>query len=312
MTLVVARQINKDVYIIGDSKFSDNIENTQPESKKYIGGLKVILLTPGLCVGFAGNVENARVAIQCIYDKNINLFDKNCVINYFLSHHKNSLDTGYPTDFIVAVILENEENPRTFINEIFKIADSKVCWENEATHIGSTSAFNSFQDNFHNGKLNNNVPTFEISQQVTNAGFDFNKSLSIAMQAMQGIIDDTSILEVDGIRTVVVSDEGQFKYIEYLQLRGVPTPVNNEPNAPLHFGGAEEGSDHKHVGMFSAVGHGVYPLYWIAGRFGVIYQSETCFEPIIISNCSLDEFRLKVEERISIAHQRALNYQSRF
>lgn len=312
MTLVVARQIDNNIYIIADTKFSENIENIQSESEKYIGGLKVILLTLGLCVGFAGNVERARSAIQGIYDKEINLFDKNCVINYFLEQNIVSVNTGSPTDFIVAVILESNENPGAFINEIFKIANSQVSWQNEATHIGDVDAFNCFQNIYHNGALNNNSPIFEISKLASNASSDFNESLSIAMRAMQSVIDNTSVLDVDGIRTVVVSNEGQFKYHQYLQVKGTPTPVNDEPNAPVSFGAAAEGSDHKQVGMFSAIGHGIFPVYWITGRFGVIYHPEESFEPTIIPNCSLDEFRLRVEERISKAHQRALNYQARY
>jgi hypothetical protein len=138
----------------------------------------------------------------------------------------------------------------------------------------------------------------------------FHHSLSSAMSAMQGVIDNSKISNVDGFSTVVVSEEDQFKYIEYLQIRGTPIPVNGEPSAPMRFGGAAEGSDHKHVGMYSAAGHGIFPVYSITGYFGLIYQPEKSFVPTIIRSCTEAEFCAKVEECISDAHQRVLAYQN--
>ena len=311
MTLVVARQVNNEVYIVGDTKFTGPLDSVWSESRKYIGGLKVVLLTPGLCVGFAGNVEIARDAIQGVYDEDVNLFDKNHAIEHFLKHHRHSMEKSSTTDFIIAGIVECYEQPGTFLKEIFRIADSKVYWENETTHIGDRDAFNCFQEDFHHGSQKQNVPTFEVSKLGTKERPAFNQALSAAMHAMQGVIDNPKVLSVDGIRTVVISEEDQFKYVEYLQIRGTPLPVRNEPGAPVSFGDAAEGSDHKHVGMFAAVGHGIFPVYSITGHFGLIYHPEECFEPTIIRNCTQEEFRVRVEERISVAHQRALTYQTR-
>lgn len=312
MTLVVARQVNNEIYIVGDTKFTANESSSWPEPKKYIGGLKVILLNPGLCVSFAGNIEIARDAIQGIYDKNVNLFNKNCAIEYFLEHHKYSVQNCSTTDFLIASIVECDEKPGAFLKEIFRIADSKVYCENEAAYIGDEEAFNYFQEAFHCGHQNNSVPTFEIYKLGSRKRPGFDQSLSTAIFAMQGVIDNLAILSVDGIRTVVISEEDQFKYAEYIQLRGAPTPVNNEPAAPVNFGDAAEGSDHKHVGILSKEGHGIYPFYSITGRFGVIYHPEECFEPTIIPNCTLEEFQMMVDRRINLAHQRAINYQIRF
>ena len=61
MTLIVARQVNDEIYIVGDTKFSDS---RLSEAARYRGGLKIVVLAPGLCVGFAGNVEFASDAIN--------------------------------------------------------------------------------------------------------------------------------------------------------------------------------------------------------------------------------------------------------
>jgi hypothetical protein len=315
MTLVVARQVSDEVYILGDTKFSDNDDRGWSESKKYIGGLKVILLAPGLCVGFAGNVEIARDAIQGIYDKGVNLFDKNRVIEHFLRHntHSINLNPEDPAEFIVAVIIERSQQPGTFLKEIFRIADSNIYWENETTHIGGPNqAFNCFQEAFHNGYQQSYAPLLEITKLGKKERPGFDQSLSAAMKAMQDVIDNPRIVSVDGIRTVVISEEDQFKYVEYLQIRGTPIIVKNEPGAAVSFGDAAEGSSHWHIGMSSATGFGIFPAYSITGRFGLIYHPEECFEPQTYLNCSLEQFRLIVEERISAAHQRVLNYQAHF
>ena len=309
MTLVVARQINNEVYLVADTKFTPTVESVISQSSMYIGGLKLIILSPGICIGFANNTKFARKAIEGIYDKNINIFDKNLLIDYFLNIHLLSVTEGGTVDFIIALILESEDN-ETFTKEIFKIADSKVSWENTTTYIGDNEAFNCFQDISHKGLSNSNIPTFEITKLGKSERPDFDQSLSTALFAMQGVIDNPIILNVDGIRTVVISEEGQFKYAEYIQVKGVPIPVRSEPNSPLSFGGAPEGSDIKHVGMYSAAGHGIFPVYWITGKFGIIYNPNECFKPTIISNITQDEFRLIVWEVVSKANQKALAYQN--
>ncbi len=240
MTLIVARHIENDVYIIGDSKFTENIKSPRENPKSYIGGLKIIILTPGLCIAFAGNVEHARNAIQGIYDTEVNLFDKNCVIDHFLKHHNNSQSSGHPTDFIVAGICENEEKLSEFIKEVFKISDSHVSRENEATYIGDYDAFNSFQEACHKRNAKRNTPTLAIFKLGNTERPNFDYSHKAAAYGMQAVIDDTNISNVDGIYVTVISEENQFKYVQYTQVRGSPTAVNNLPFSPLTFGGAAE------------------------------------------------------------------------
>lgn len=317
MSLIIARQVDGEIYIVGDTKVTDEARSwkgDKSEREKHIGYLKVVLLAPGLCVGFSGDPEVARDAIEGIYDKNINLFDKNITIDHFLKFHRASIARGNSTDFIVASIVECHDQPGAFEKELFRIADSNVYVEKVPAHIhiGNDDAFNKFQEAFHGANQTTPVPTFEISRLGNKERPNFDRSLSSAMHAMQCVIEDVDISNVGGIRTVIVSEDDQFRYVEYIQVKGIPTPVRNEPGSPIRFGAAAEGSDIRHIGMFSAVGHDIFPVYFNTGQFGVIYHPKMSFEPQIEPNCTLDEFRLKVEDRIKVAHQRALGYQSRF
>jgi hypothetical protein len=185
-----------------------------------------------------------------------------------------SIAAGSETDFIVATIAESSEQTSLFTKEIFRIANSAVSCENETAYIGESEAFNCFQQQFHQGRLPANVPTLTISRigNIEHAGFD--QSLSTALNAMQGVIDSPRISSVDGIRTVVISEEGQFKYCQDIVVRGTPIPINSEPNTPISFGGVAEGSDIKQTGIFTAIGLGVFTVYWITGNVGLIYHPD--------------------------------------
>ena len=259
MTLVVARQISNEVYLLADTKITPTIASAISSYISFNGGLKLVILAPWLCVGFANNTEYARKAIEGIYSKDINIFDNKQIINYFLNIHLASIEAGDSADFIVALINECKGIDGTSTKEVFKIADSKVSSENISTYIGDNAAFNCFQDISHNGRTDPYSPNFEISKLGKKERPEFDKSLCTAMIAMQGVIDNIDILVVDGIRTTVVSEENQFRYVEDHQIRGRPIPVRNELNAPVSFGAAAEGSAHKQVGMFSAAGCGVFP-----------------------------------------------------
>ncbi|SFM40041.1 hypothetical protein [Nitrosomonas communis] len=308
MSLIVARQINDEIFVIADTKFTVNGADTTTQAEQYIGGLKVVILAPGLFVAFAGNIEYARQAIERIYDKGLFLFDKNQVIDYFLYHHNRA---EHQTDFIVGVIVEKRDNPAFFEKELFKIANGKVQWEKQVTHIGDIDAYSKFQSFFHSEENKSPVPTFEISRLGKNKIPEFHAHLAKSMNAMMQVIDDPNISSIDGIRTVVISEENQFYYIEYLQVRGNPIPIRNEPNSPVYFGGAAEGSDIKHVGLYTGIGLGIFPVFFESGKFGLIYHPESSFKPTILRCNSENEFLEYVKKSITIAHERALLYQER-
>lgn len=308
MSLIVTRQINDEIFVVADTKFTVNETDTKTQAEQYIGGLKVVILAPGLFVAFAGIVEYARKAIERIYDKGLFLFDKNQVIDYFLSHHNRA---SHQTDFIVGVIVEERDNPASFEKEFFKIANGEVQWEKQVAHIGDEDAYSKFQSYFHSDENKSPIPTFEISRLGKNQIPEFHSHLAKSMEAMMQVIDDPDISAIDGIRTVVISEENQFRYTEYLQIRGKPIPIRNEPNSPVYFGGAAEGSDIKHVGLYTGIGHGVFPIFFESGKFGIIYHPENSFKPTILRCNSKDEFLEQVKKRITIAHERALLYQER-
>jgi hypothetical protein len=128
---------------------------------------------------------------------------------------------------------------------------------------------------------------------------------------MQAVIDNANVKTVDGIRTDVVSEDNQFKYVQYILVKGTPIALTKEVGSPISFGGVAEGSDIKQIGAFSAAGLGIFPVYWITGGVGLIYHPEECFKPTLINGSNQDEFNLLVKEKTNVANRRALEFQVR-
>jgi hypothetical protein len=314
MSLIVARQVNDDIYIVGDTKFSQPDNSDWSRSRQYLGGLKAVILNPGLCVCFAGTIHYAQDAIQGIYDKAVNLFDKNAAIDYFLRYHLDSFNEDSPddsTDFLIACIVEKADAPGYFTKEIFRIADGQVFFENEATRIGDQQAFREFQRISLQDPASVPVSTFEISRLGPIPRPLFDASLATSMRAMQHVIDSTQFASVDGIRTVVVSESDQFRYLEYVLVRGDPSPIGVQHPSQITFGGSARGADERHVGVFGALGHGIFPAYSYSGNFGIIYHPEKNFNPSVLPYNSFEDFQADVRLRVTEAHERALAYQSR-
>jgi hypothetical protein len=303
MTLVVARQIDGDIYFVADTKFSAVEHMSTSSADQYIGGLKLVILNPAVCVAFAGNTAIAQDAIQGIYSKAIDHFDKNEVINYFLSHHRRSLDLGpnNEVDFVLAFSLETAAGE--YLKELFRIAGGEVHWDNEATYVGDHAAFELFQTAFHDEHAIPDGPMFQLTRLGSESRPALDAHLTAALRAMQVVIDSTSIASVDGIRTAVVSEEGRFHYVTGVMLRGTPTPVCANPGSSLTFGEAADGSDHKQVGVGASPNCAVMGVYSYTGRFGIVYRPVTDFRPLIVRGCSLEQFQEKLGDARSTAEQ---------
>jgi hypothetical protein len=322
LSLIVAKKIGKQVFFIGDTKFSyrdplTNKERFYTEAEKYIGGLKVILLTPGLCVAFAGDVDTARQAIEGVYEKDVNLFDKNQAIEYFLKSHLESLKSGSPehvTDYIVGTICSLESNSADYVEEIFKISDGTVTWDSPVAWIGDSSAFGRYQSSFQTSArtVEKGRAEFEIISFGKELSSELAESVSKNMRVFQEVITDPASCTVDGLRTLVFSTQGGFRYREYVLFNGIPRPVlPGGVGSPINFGGAAEGTNAMHVGLMTGEGHAVFPVYYYSGRFGIVYNPTISFDPIKLVNIDIEDFKRAVNEQINAQHCRALAYQDR-
>ena len=133
MTLIVARQIDDEVRIISDTKFTDDLSLRQT---LLDGGLKCIVISPNCCVCFAGNVSLAEGALTPILNGTV--CGREQIATHLLQEHKAS---DGQVDFLVACV-------RGHI-AIDRIAHNKLETDLKSAWIGDQPAFDSYQSRYH-------------------------------------------------------------------------------------------------------------------------------------------------------------------
>jgi hypothetical protein len=306
MSLIVAKKIENEIFLISDTKFTykepvTNLEKRYSKVDEYLGGLKTILLAPGMCVAYAGEVLYAKEAFESLLTQKINIFNKKSVIDYFLQHHNRSKGL---TDFLVI--------SNTGVLELFKIQDSNV-GQSDFAWIGDREAFKYLQ-----GVLLGDITDFEGEQgrgefEIISLGDTSTQivtnEISKYMDAFRKLLN-SDIQSVDGIRTLTRFDLTQSYYSEYVLMNGKLQKALKGNG--LYFGDAPEGSVAKHVALLSSVGIGIFPVYYYTGKFGVVYTPLEKFQPEIFENIEFSDFRKKVEQMLQKFHQKILNYQASF
>lgn len=254
--------------MVGDTKFTPDISGGRDGQLHFIGGLKIVVLHPGVAVAFANNVRNAQQAIEGIHSRGVDLFNKNAVLDYFLDHHLRSQQRGpnAMVEFIAAFELDDQTS------ELFLIKDGIVEYV-DTGYIGSPIAYNSFRHH----------------QDRLGATLRIESSLAIAMHALDAVILDPNpaFQTVDGFTVGLrqSADEG-FRYVQRIKVEGRPTPVRAGPMAPVTFGGAPEGANEWSIGSSPGERFGILTAFCHTGSFGVIYCPALNFAPRIVRNCT--------------------------
>ena len=269
MTLVVARRHEERIYIVSDTKFTPEIVGGGRGQTPFIGGLKIVVLHPGVAIAFAHNVESARQAIEGIHSGGVDLFNKDTVLNYFLDHHRRSVQRGsYATvEFIAAFELDTRDS------ELFLIKNGEVAWV-DAGYIGSPIAYNSFLHHEH-----------QLAAMVVPTSWP----LGVATQALNAVIRDTTpdFQDVDGfVIALRQSTDNGFVFAHRVSVEGRPVAVHSGPVAPVTFGGAPAGANEWTIGSSPGDRFGVLTAFCHTGSFGIIYRPALNFEPRIVRNCT--------------------------
>lgn len=304
MTLVIAKKIEDEIIILSDTKFTyDNDKSYKllySNADEYIGGLKAVLIFPGVCVCFAGKVAFARDAFLEIIEKTVNVFDKNILINHFLAFHKKS---GQSTDFLIMT--------NTGTLEIFKIQNGKVTWDEDSVWIGDHEAFSEFQKCFL-GNSQNEGEVGKAEFEIFSYGNDINSSVSDSfsknIKAFNSVLK-SNILSVGGICTVIRFNLNKAYYLEYSKANGTPRIALNGKN--IYLGKEPEGAFAFHVAPRSSIGLGVFAVYYYTGKFGIIYAPVFNFSPQIIKDLEFEDFSKMLNEKLDTSFKAMLDFQNK-
>jgi len=271
MSLVIARFSKLGVRLYSDSQVTDP---SQPRNDLIPGRLKLIILDPNTCIGFAGRLNAAIDAIREV----AKLGPSSAIIEKLVTFHRGC---GEAVDFIVATL-----QPRS----LHKISAGQHYTGGKQYWIGDSDGIKEFEKRFQ--KLR--TPAID-DEDAAVAGQMY--------QAFNSVVSDRAVSTVGGILFSVVTHKGAFLYAPaanvFYPSQDIPSGV---PTA-LRFGGSAEGG--YAYSIYSPLEPGVPAagVYFLQGRCGVLYLPLDVDEPIWFSGISQQGFREAVKEKFGIMIQ---------
>ncbi len=223
--------IDKDaVIIVGDTKlsFSHKTNKHYRENHPDTGVIKSVILSPKLCVSFAGDMDYVEEAIKRINQ----LQDFEHIAECLLNINGESIKSGHDTEFIIAYFNGKPKLMEVKNNSINYVQNS---W------IGSQIAFEKFQKEYLEKTISGKfAPFFEIRKTPDGFTEEQGKRYTRLFSSMKQVIDDESLEEVGGYIVPVFYTENSFKYGSYVS--AYRRPINEkELNKAISFTGAVEG-----------------------------------------------------------------------
>lgn len=268
MTLIVGRLWENQYFIEADSRISDP---TRVRTAPLCGQLKCVIVTPFVCVCFAGVVEYATRALSQILKLSEATSER--MLDVLKTVHEES---GGATDF--ALVALHDGTPRAT-----KLSDG-VAEETDHFWLGDVNAFSAFQEAFHECE-----------------GLEMNVRMN---RAFRSVVDDERHPSVGDfhIRTAIDRDicPGESVFLHGLQAEFVishPQTLTFEKGqqsqaVPL---GSVEGGAYgvSYLRTVSPEHHGV-AIHFPHARFGAMWIPQVSLEPVIIKDVDGPDFVQRV------------------
>jgi hypothetical protein len=285
MSLIVARVTPRGVWLTSDMRITDPSAAIAPG---FLGAaLKVILISPTLCIGYAGSVGGALTAIERVDAESMTV---SAAIEFLGSVHRGNSST----EFIVAGL-----RPPLLV----EIKDGRS-ERREAAWIGDAGAYNRYQALYHGDHFL--APGADLDA-VYKADLDIAVAMNDAMQELviaNGEPDGPGFSDaLVGEASVTVGPnvpDGAFSYhvyathigpFAYSSPTGGPLPSTERGTLTLSFMAPEE------------PGVGAIGLYFREGQFGLIYaplMTKHADRADRIQAANAAEFVARVKERYGI------------
>jgi hypothetical protein len=259
MTLVVAHRIGGYPYIVSDTKPSPQNQSHVPF---HAGLLKSLIVTPELCISFAGNTHTAENAVLEFKASGISDRDETRTVDFFKGVHS---QTPNDIQFILA-----------FGKPGFRVVEMRdgMTSEKDFAWIGSPRAYNSFQGHML-GKLHHapsflNTVTWSAVALPASVGEDPGPGM--LMSSMTQVIGTSEHPEVGFLPILVAYGEQGYHYATYSQIY---TGVLNLPTSSdwhdIDFGTAATGGCALSVAT-STESHEAVLAYYLQGRCGILFR----------------------------------------
>jgi hypothetical protein len=283
MTLVVARVTPLGVRLAGDMRIT-NPDAAGPPG--FFGAeLKVILLSPTLCVAYAGNVGAALNAIRQVASQALGVAE---VESHLLSAHEQSQPA---TDFLVASL-----RPTRLV--AIKEGRTQVC---NACWVGDAEAFSEYQRIYHDA-VNLDPPRefYDSSEEA--------EDMAIANRmgnGMQAVVFGRGYFTEGAKTRVQIPEGGDYEGVGEAVIAVVLRAEDNlfgysTQNRAIGLGGAEAGGFFYSVLTPAEPGVGCVGIYFHEASLGLLYAPLELDEPERYAKGSQNEFAEQVRSKRGI------------
>jgi hypothetical protein len=283
MSLVRAQQFGDNFKILSDTKISDSEQILRGVETNI---LKVVILRPDLCIGFAGLIGPASLGIEKM-DKLIGAEEVHIdrVLDHLLQRH---LAAAKKTDFIVASLTPS--------SNLYKISEGKVESDLQNCWIGDHDAFSTYQEFFHQTRGFERPELSPESAENVNTNFRMQRAFIRLVES--GLHESVGHFMIE-----VATNPGIGFYYEARYI-GTPGPASLhrqiEPSEEISDWSASIGGFSTSILVPDQAGIGAIGIYFFQGKFGALFYPIKQEEPIVITNVDKEEFIAQVFERFGV------------
>jgi len=282
---VVARIVNNDLFLVGDSRLT-NMDGTVINPLK--GTLKIQLLNSELCLAFAGEISLTGMEELQKLTQHCTGFSHQEVTKELLNFN---MRIGAPLDFIVASLLPYPN--------LCKISEGNISPNLQTAWIGDVEAFSKYQKQYHqpNSSLghddNSDRYKLWIIKQPDHEGVD-QDVFSRMCDAMRSVIYESGIPTVGDYLIPVTTTPVGFNYMNYLDIDAPPMGLSAGWNT-VQFGTAGEGG-HAIVSLSPLLpGVNAFGIHYLQGNFGALFAPEANFTPLMFRGVDRNQFIEKIK-----------------
>jgi hypothetical protein len=281
LTLVVAQTTALGVRLAADMRVTD------PDAARsgflHSSQLKLILLSPTLCIGYAGNVGAALVAIR---DADV-ARGVEAVEQHLLAAHERS---GRNVDFVVASL-----RPTRLV--AVKEGRAEAC---DSTWLGDSAAFAEYEEHY-SDQSNFRPPAEFYDSHDREADTNIANDMGAGMQA---VVFGPAMIVRNGERILVRPEGGRHATVGDAIIRAGPRVEDDlfayfhENRASAPFGSAAGGGFSYFVLTPENPGVAAVGIYFQEGRLGVLYA------PLLLDDPERERFvNVSIHEFIELVHE---------
>lgn len=262
MSLIIARVVNGNVFMLGDTKLT--FENRVTSNPFVDGCLKQYIVSNTLAIAFAGNSAHfcAEISILLSFKKS----------DEIIAHAINAQKKG--ADFQLMVTEIGAPHIKTVKGGVLK--------QSKTGYVGDAVGYSCFQESFHKKSYldQRNFPSNIVNLRILRIPepCESEHLYSQLFNSFKCVIWSHDVPTVGGVIVSLCSDNGKFSYMNYADVISDPIKISEYTTSPkaINFGTAESGGYAVEFNENSADGGDGREIgfYFLQGGFGIYFPED--------------------------------------